>query len=97
MAMMIVKESLFTNKKFNLRIGLYSFLIATDILDIALLLRIFKTSFADKSLLIAAVAIAVGTILVGTALTFDDLVNRKRSLSIEETLKKTDNNMENHV
>ena len=94
---MIVKESLFTNKKFNLRIGLYSFLIATDILDIALLLRIFKTGFADKSLLIAAVAIAVGTILVGTALTFDDLVNRKRSLSIEETLKKTDNNMENHV
>ena len=97
MAMMIVKESLFTNKKFNLRIGLYSFLIATDILDIALLLRIFKTGFADKSLLIAAVAIAVGTILVGTALTFDDLVNRKRSLSIEETLKKTDNNMETHV
>jgi len=97
MAMMIVKESLFTNKKFNLRIGLYSFLIATDILDIALLLRIFKTGFADKSLLIAAVAIAVGTILVGTALTFDDLVNRKRSLSIEETLKKTDNNMEKHV
>lgn len=90
MAMMVVKESLFTNKKFNLRIGLYSFLIATDILDTILFLIIFKTGFAYKSLLIFAVVISVGAILVGTALNYDELINKKRSLRIEETLEKSD-------